>query len=66
MNILFSSFKGSASFMVCWNRKSNVIVGIILFIKQAPQIIKDITGLDSGKYNVLGSAMRGIKLNGKL
>lgn len=27
-----------------------VILGIILFMKQAPQIIKELTGLDSGKY----------------
>lgn len=43
-----------------------VILGIILFIKQAPQIIKDITGLDGGKYNVLGSAMRGLSTVGAL
>ncbi len=36
-----------------------VILGIILFVKQLPGIIKDITGLDGGKYNVFGSAMRG-------
>lgn len=36
-----------------------VILGIILFAKQLPQIIKDITGLDSGKYNIFGSAMKG-------
>lgn len=27
-----------------------IIIGIILFIKQAPEIIKEITGLDGGKY----------------
>ncbi len=27
-----------------------VVVGIILFVKQAPQIIKELTGLDGGKY----------------
>lgn len=35
-----------------------VILGIILFIKQAPQIIKDITGLDGGKYGK--SLIRGV------
>ena len=65
-DILFSSFKGSASFMVVGIAKVMIIVGIILFIKQAPQIIKDITGLDSGKYNVLGSAMRGLSSMGAL
>lgn len=35
-----------------------VILGIILFVKQAPEIIKEITGLDGGKYGK--SLMRGI------
>lgn len=43
-----------------------VILGIILFMKQAPQIIKELTGLDSGKYNVFGSAMRGLSTIGAL
>lgn len=35
-----------------------IIIGIVLFIKQAPKILKDITGLDGGKF---GKAfMRGI------
>ncbi len=33
-----------------------LILGVFLFIKEAPQIIKDITGLDGGKYNPLKSA----------
>ena len=32
-----------------------IIIGIILFVKQAPQIIKDITGLDSGKFKLFGN-----------
>ena len=43
-----------------------VILGIILFVKQLPGIIKDITGLDGGKYNVFGSAMRGLSSIGAL
>ena len=43
-----------------------VILGIILFVKQLPQIIKDITGLDGGKYNVFGSAMKGLSTIGAL
>lgn len=39
-----------------------VIVGIIAFVKQAPGIIKDITGLDGGKYGK--SLMRGIGMMG--
>lgn len=37
-----------------------VIVGIIMFIKQAPEIIKEITGLDGGKYNPLKAAKQGL------
>lgn len=37
-----------------------VIVGIIMFIKQAPEIIKEITGLDGGKYNPLKTAKQGL------
>lgn len=36
-----------------------IIIGIVMFIKQAPGIIKDITGLDGGKFNVLKSAKQG-------
>lgn len=39
-----------------------IIVGIVMFIKQAPEIIKDITGLDGSKYNVLKSAKQGFSL----
>lgn len=35
-----------------------------MFVKQAPQILKDITGLDSGKYNVLGSAFKSMSVLG--
>lgn len=41
-----------------------VILGIILFVKQLPQMIKDITGLDSGKYNVFGSALQAASMLG--
>lgn len=61
-DILFSSFEGSASFMVVGIAKVMIIVGIIMFIKQAPQIIKDITGLDSGKYGK--SLIKGIGMMG--
>lgn len=39
-----------------------IIVGIVLFVKQAPEIIKEITGLDGSKYNVLKSAKQGFSL----
>ncbi len=51
-------FSGSDSWTVILFAQLFVIIGIILFIKQAPQIIKDLTGLDSGKYGK--SLMRGI------
>ena len=41
-----------------------LVIGIILFVKQAPQILKDITGLDSGKYNVFGSAFKSMSMLG--
>ncbi len=43
-----------------------IIVGIIMFIKQAPALLKEITGLDGGKYNVLGSAMLSLGAMGAL
>ena len=39
-----------------------IIVGIVMFVKQAPEIIKEITGLDGSKYNVLKSAKQGFSL----
>lgn len=44
-----------------------VIVGIFLFVKQAPQIIKDITGLDGGKYGkalIKGAGMIAASIGG--
>ncbi len=32
-----------------------IILGIILFIQQAPKILKDITGLDSSKFKMFGN-----------
>ena len=52
-------FGGSAGFTVRLFAQLFIIIGIILFIKQAPGMIKEITGLDGGKYNVFGSAMKG-------
>lgn len=49
---------GNAGFTVYLFAQLFLIVGIILFVKQAPGLIKEITGLDGGKYNVFGSAMR--------
>lgn len=43
-----------------------IILGIIMFVKQAPSIIKDITGLDGGKYSPFTSAMRGLSSIGAL
>lgn len=53
---------GSAGFTVVLFAQMFLIVGIILFIKQAPQILKDITGLDSGKYGK--SFIKGIGILG--
>ena len=57
-------FGGEASFTVYLFAQLFIIVGIIFFIKQAPGIIKDITGLDGGKYNVFGSAFKAAAMLG--
>lgn len=63
----FLNFADSKSLFLTQSiAKALVIVGIILFVKQAPEIIKEITGLDAGKYNVFGSAMRGLGVTGAL
>lgn len=51
---------GNAGFTVYLFAQLFLIVGIILFVKQAPGLIKEITGLDGGKYNVFGSAMKSL------
>ena len=50
---IFAPFvSGSDSWTVILFAQLFVIIGIILFIKQAPGMIKDITGLDSSKFGV--------------
>ena len=62
---LFSTYlSGSDSWTVILFAQMFVIIGIILFIKQAPQILKDVTGLDGGKYNVFGSAFKAAAMLG--
>ena len=39
-----------------------IILGIIMFVKQFPQIFKEMTGLDSGKYNPIKSFKQGFGL----
>lgn len=55
---------GNAGFTVYLFAQLFLIVGIILFVKQAPGLIKEITGLDGGKYNVFKSAAQGLALIG--
>ena len=55
---LFSTFQTDAGFGIGFLAWAFLIVGLIFFIKDFPNVIKDITGLDSGKFNVLGGAMR--------
>ena len=43
-----------------------VILGIILFVKQLPGIIKDITGLDGGKYSMFGGIKQGLSAIGAM
>lgn len=49
-NIFVSNFSGSAGIMVKGVAQILIILGIIKFMKEAPAIIKEITGLDGGKY----------------
>lgn len=55
---LFSTFQTDAGFGIGFLAWAFLIVGLIFFIKDFPNIIKEITGLDSSKFNVLGGAMR--------
>lgn len=60
---IFKPFlSGTASMDVLLLAQALVIVGIIMFVKQAPEIIKEITGLDGSKFNVLKSAKQGLSL----
>lgn len=49
-NVFVSNFSGSAGIMVKGVAQILIILGIIKFTKEAPAIIKEITGLDGGKY----------------
>lgn len=55
-----SSISGGATIDVILLAKALIVIGIIMFVKQAPEIIKEITGLDSSKYNPLKSAKQGL------
>lgn len=65
-SMLAPLFTGAGGWQVALFAQMFLIVGVILFVKQAPEIIKEITGLDGGKYNVLGSAMRGLSTVGAI
>lgn len=41
---------GSIRWDILFIAQALVVLGVIKFVKEAPQILKDITGLDSGKY----------------
>ena len=61
-NIFAPFVSGSDSWTVVLFAQLFVIIGIILFIREAPKILKDITGLDSGKYGK--SIIRGVGMLG--
>lgn len=59
INDIFGTvISGSARLDILLIAQALIIVGIIMFVKQAPEIIKEITGLDGGKYGK--SLMKGI------
>lgn len=54
-NFFTSGNATNASVMVKLFARCLIIIGIIIFTKQAPALLKEITGLDSGKYSPLKS-----------
>lgn len=57
-NFFGTLFSGSARVDILFFAQALIILGVIMFVKEAPTIIKDITGLDGGKFGK--SFMRGI------
>ena len=57
-DIFGTVFSGTARIDILLIAQALIIIGIIMFVKQAPEIIKEITGLDAGKYGK--SLMKGI------
>lgn len=51
---LFSTFQTEAGFGIGFLAWAFLIIGLIFFIKDFPNVIKEITGLDSGKYKMFG------------
>jgi len=51
INDIFGTvFSGTARLDILLIAQALIIIGIIMFVKQAPEILKEITGLDGGKY----------------
>ena len=63
-SMLAPLFNGEGSWTVALFAQMFLILGIILFVKQAPEILKEITGLDGSKYNPIKSAMQTAALLG--
>ncbi|MDE5539155.1 MAG: hypothetical protein K2J20_01565, partial [Bacilli bacterium] len=61
-DVFTSAFGNGANPIISLLTMAFLIIGIILFVKQAPEIIKEITGLDGGKYNPLKSMKQGLSL----
>ena len=57
---------GEAGWTVVLFAQMFLILGIILFIKQAPGLIKEITGLDGGKYSMFGGIKQGLSAIGAM
>ena len=51
---IFEPFNSGGGVVIGFVAWAFLIVGLIMFMKQLPNIIKDITGLDSGKYKLFG------------
>lgn len=57
-NIFGTMINGTARLDILLLAQALIIIGIIMFVRQAPEILKEITGLDAGKYGK--SLMKGI------
>lgn len=49
---IFDNIANSSGFLVSLLTKAFVLMGILMFMKQAPKLISDVTGLDSGNMKL--------------
>lgn len=62
LSLVKGSFTGEAGITVSLFAEMFLILGVILFVRQAPGMIKDITGLDGNSFSPFKHAMRGLNM----